>query len=77
MADQTLVGLLGSVVREVRGGRMPGEVRVVQAGMPVMLMAFSEQGLPVATRVRVVHSRGSRQVDVEPWPRSELHLQEG
>jgi hypothetical protein len=76
MADQTLVGLLGSVVREVRGGRMPGEVRVVQAGMPIMLMAFSEQELPVSTRVRVVHSRGSRQVDVEPWPRSELHLQE-
>ena len=56
---------------------MPGEVRVVQAGLPIMLMAFSEQELPVSTRVRVVHSRGSRQVDVEPWPRSELHLQEG
>ena len=76
MADQTLVGMVGSVVRAVRGGRMPGEVRVVQAGMPILLMAFSEQELPVASRVRIVHSRGSRQVDVEPWPRSELHLEE-
>jgi hypothetical protein len=76
MADQSLVGMLGSVVRTVRGGRMPGEVRVVEAGMPVMVMAFCEQELPVATRVRVVHSRGSRQVDVEPWPRSELRLQD-
>lgn len=76
MTDQMLVGMLGSVVRAVRGGRMPGEVRVIEAGMPILLMAFSEQELPVATRVRVVHSRGSRQVDVEPWPRSRLHLQD-
>jgi hypothetical protein len=74
MADQSLVGLLGSVVRAVRGGRLPGEVRVVQAGLPVMLMAYCEEELPVAARVRVVRSRGSRQVDVEPWPRSELRL---
>jgi membrane protein implicated in regulation of membrane protease activity len=77
MADQSLVGMLGSVVRAVRGGKMPGEVRVVQAGMPILLMAYSDEELPVATRVRVVHSRGSRQVDVEPWPRSRLYLQEG
>lgn len=77
MADQSLVGMVGSVVRTVRGGRMPGEVRVVQAGMPILLMAFSEQELPVSSRVRVVHSRGSRQVDVEPWPRIELHLSDG
>jgi hypothetical protein len=37
-------------------------------------MAYCEEELPVAARVRVVRSRGSRQVDVEPWPRSELRL---
>lgn len=68
MSEQSLVGMLGSVVRAVRGGRLPGEVRVVVAGAPELYIAYSEGALAVAARVRIVNSRGSRQVDVEPWP---------
>ena len=72
MTDESVVGMLGSVVRTVRGGRLPGEIRVVVAGMPHLYIAYCEAPLEVAARVRVVHSRGSRQVDVEPWPRARI-----
>lgn len=68
MSDQSLVGMVGSVVRPVRGGRLPGEVRVVVAGAPELYIAYSDGALAMAARVRVVNNRGSRQVDVVPWP---------
>lgn len=66
MAEQNLVGLVGSVVRAVRGGKLPGEIRILDAGEPSYYLAYCERELPVATRVRIVHDRGWRQVDVEP-----------
>ena len=64
-----MVGALGTVVRPVRGGRVPGEIQVVLAGEPTMLLAYCAEPLPEGVRVQVVGSRGSRQVDVEVWPR--------
>jgi membrane protein implicated in regulation of membrane protease activity len=69
VADEYLVGKLGSVVRTVRGGRLPGEVRVVIAGSPDLFLAYSDEMLEAGTRIKIVRSRGSRQVDVEAWPR--------
>lgn len=66
--DQSSVGKIGTVVRAVRGGGMPGEVRIVDAGEPMLIMAYCEQPLEVGSKVRVLRSRGSRQVDVAPWP---------
>lgn len=63
-----MVGAVGSVVRAVRGGTVPGEIRVVMAGEPNLFLAFSADPMEIGARVRVVSSRGSRQVDVEPWP---------
>lgn len=68
MSEQALMGKVATVVRAVRGGGLPGEIRVLDGGEPVLLMAFSEQPVDVGARVRIVHSRGSRQVDVAPWP---------
>ena len=68
MADQSIVGAVGTVTRAIRGGRLPGEIRVLDGGEPVLLMAFSEAPRDVGERVRVTHSRGSRQVDVGDWP---------
>lgn len=62
------MGSVGTVVRAIRGGRMPGEIRVIDGGEIVLLMAYSPEPVPEGRRVRVVHSRGSRQVDVGPWP---------
>ena len=69
MPDRSIVGTLGTVVRPVRGGRLPGEIQVVLAGEPTMLLAYCEEPLAEGVRVQVVSSRGSRQVDVEVWPR--------
>lgn len=68
MADQSLIGKVGTVVRAVRGGGLPGEIRILDGGEPTLLMAYCEQPIDVDARVRVVGSRGSRQVDVAPWP---------
>ncbi|WP_460605850.1 NfeD family protein [Jatrophihabitans fulvus] len=68
MADPSLVGALGTVVRDIRGGRLPGEIRVVDGGEAVLLMAYCERPLAAGARVRVTGGRGPRQVDVRPWP---------
>ena len=70
MPDRSIVGALGTVVRAVRGGRLPGEIQVVLAGEPTLLMAYCDEPLERGVRVQVVGNRGSRQVDVAPWPRT-------
>lgn len=47
---------------------MPGEIRVIDAGEAVLLMAYCADPIDEGRRVRITHSRGSRQVDVAPWP---------
>lgn len=68
MANQSIVGAVGTVTRTIRGGRLPGEIRVVDAGEPVLMMAYSVGPREVGERVRITHNRGSRQVDVSTWP---------
>jgi hypothetical protein len=68
VAGQSLVGKIGSVVRAIRGGALPGEVRVVVHGLPHYLIAYSKDPVAHGVQVLVIHNRGSRQVDVEPWP---------
>lgn len=63
------LGAIGKVVRAVRGGRMPGEIRVVVGGQPKLFLAYADEELGVDERVRVVRGRGPRTVQVEPWPR--------
>jgi membrane protein implicated in regulation of membrane protease activity len=67
VSGQELVGKIGSVTTRVRGGNLPGEVRVVVGGLPHHYLAFCPEALPVGTKVLVVGARGARQVDVEPW----------
>ncbi len=69
MGDRSLDGAIGTVVRTVRGGRLPGEIRVILAGEPHFYLAYCAEELSVDTRICVVGSRGARQVDVERWPR--------
>ena len=64
---QQLVGTVGSVTHRVRGGERPGEVRVVVGGLPQDYLAFAPVEVPVGAQVLIVHVRGPRQVDVEPW----------
>jgi membrane protein implicated in regulation of membrane protease activity len=68
VTGQALVGKVGRVVAAVRGGSLPGEVRVVVGGIPHYYLAYYADAIPVGTPVLVIHNRGSRRVDVEPWP---------
>jgi hypothetical protein len=61
------VGLVGVVVSRIRGGERPGEVRVVHGGLPHAYIAYCDDPVAVGAEVLVIHSRGARQVDVEPW----------
>jgi hypothetical protein len=67
VAGQSLVGRIGSVVKAIRGGALPGEVRVVMNGMPHYLIAYCAEPVAHGVQVLVIHNRGSRQIDVEPW----------
>jgi membrane protein implicated in regulation of membrane protease activity len=64
---RALVGKVGEVVSTIRGGDLAGEIRVVVQGVPHHYLAYAAQELPAGTHVLIVHFRGERQVDVEPW----------
>ena len=67
MRGQALVGKVGVVVTAVRGGDRAGEIRVVAQGIPHHFLAYADEPIPVGVHVLVIHYRGARQVDVEPW----------
>jgi membrane protein implicated in regulation of membrane protease activity len=64
---QALVGKVGVVVSAVRGGDRAGEIRVVAHGTAHHVLAYAKEPIPVGAHVLVIHYRGARQVDVEPW----------
>ena len=66
--DREVVGKLGTVVTRIRGGDLPGEVRVPVRGASETFIAFSAAPVERHTTVLVFHSRGHRAVDVEPAP---------
>jgi hypothetical protein len=67
VTSQELVGKIGSVVRAVRGGSLPGEVRLVIEGMPHYYIAYCAEAVAIDMQVLVINNRGSREIDVEPW----------
>jgi membrane protein implicated in regulation of membrane protease activity len=68
VARETLVGRVGTVVSGIRGGDLAGEVRLVVEGIAHYYLAYAVTALPAGASVLVIHNRGARQVDVEPWP---------
>jgi hypothetical protein len=67
VTEQTLVGRRGSVTHRIPGGLRPGEIRLVVQGIPHHYIAFCPEPAELGAHVLVIHSRGSMQVDVEPW----------
>jgi hypothetical protein len=65
---QTLVGKVGTVVSGIRGGDRPGEVRLVVDGIAHYYLAYAASTVAAGVDVLVIHNRGARQIDVEPWP---------
>jgi membrane protein implicated in regulation of membrane protease activity len=68
VASDAVVGKVGTVVNGIRGGELPGEVRLVVAGIAHYYLAYAATALAAGTDVLVINNRGARQVDVEPWP---------
>ena len=66
--DQEVVGKLGTVVTRIRGGELPGEVRVTVRGTHETFIAYSDTPVERHETVLVFHSRGNRAVDVAPAP---------
>jgi hypothetical protein len=73
---QALVGKVGMVTEKVRGGELPGEVRLVVQGLPHHYLAYCTEPIAIGVQVLVINFRGSRQIDVEPWqpPGSDLGI---
>lgn len=68
MTSQTVVGRVGTVLSGIRGGDLPGEVRLVIDGIAHYYLGYAAITLPAGTAVLVINNRGARQIDVEPWP---------
>ena len=65
--DEELLGKTGDVVTRIEGGDDPGEVSLFVHGMRERYLAYGRGEIPVGSKVLVIHDRGNRTVDVEPW----------
>jgi len=68
MTDHEVEGKSGTVMTRIRGGNLPGEIRVAIRGGTEHFIAFAEQEIQRGATVLVFHSRGDRAVDVVPFP---------
>ena len=66
--DSEVVGKVGTVSTRIRGGVLPGEVRVPVRGTAETFIAYCPSLVERHETVLVTHSRGARAVDVEPAP---------
>jgi len=64
---EELVGKVGEVVTRVEGGDEPGEVSLLVNGIRERYFALGREEIPLGSMVLVIHDRGNRTVDVEPW----------
>ncbi len=66
-SDEAVIGCTGVLVLGTRGEEGPGEVLARVRGGTETFFAWSVEPLPRGTKVLVVESRGTRQVDVIEW----------
>lgn len=65
--DEAVIGCIGELLLGTRGTAGPGEVLVRVRGGTETFLAWSDEPLERGSRVLVVDSRGTRQVDVIGW----------
>jgi membrane protein implicated in regulation of membrane protease activity len=65
--DSSPFGRIGVLTVSTRGATGPGEVLIKIRGGSETFLAWSDEPLPKGTTVLVVHSRGTRTVDVTRW----------
>ena len=64
---EDVVGKVGEVVVRIAGGEIPGEVSLVVGGIRELYLAHAREQVLIGHKVLVIHHRGDRTVDVEPW----------
>jgi hypothetical protein len=67
MADEDVIGALGTVVTRIRGASGPGEVIVAVRGGHETFIAYADEPIEVHADVLVLSSCGPRAVNVQPW----------
>lgn len=65
--DEAVIGCTGVLTIGTRGDEGPGEVLARVRGGTETFFAWSAEPLPRGTKVLVVESRGTREVDVIEW----------
>jgi membrane protein implicated in regulation of membrane protease activity len=68
VVDEAVIGHRGTVIVRIRGENAPGEITVSVRGGSETFIAYADDPYDVGAEVLVVSSRGSRSVDVAPWP---------
>jgi hypothetical protein len=72
MSDEEVTGRSGTVTTRIRGGDLPGEVRVAMRGGTESFIAYAEHEIQRNETVLVYRNRGDRAVDVIPFPEGGL-----
>jgi hypothetical protein len=68
VTDDEVIGHVGTVTVRIRGAAGPGEVTLSVRGGTETLIAYADEPIDRHAEIVVVGSRGSRCVDVVPWP---------
>ncbi|HEY5411231.1 MAG TPA: hypothetical protein VIJ94_10950 [Caulobacteraceae bacterium] len=76
MTDDEVTGRSGTVTTRIRGGDLPGEVRLAIRGGTESFIAYADQEIQRDETVLVYRSRGDRAVDVIPLPEAGLPAEE-
>jgi hypothetical protein len=72
MRDEEVTGKWGTVTTRIRGGELPGEVRLAVRGGMESFIAYADHEIQRNQTVLVYRSRGDRSVDVVEFAESEL-----
>lgn len=74
--DEEVTGKSGTVTTRIRGGDLPGEVKVAIRGGTETFIAYADHEIPRNENVLVYRSRGDRSVDVVEFAETGLSRDE-
>jgi hypothetical protein len=72
MSDEEVTGKSGTVTTRIRGGNLPGEIKVAMRGGTESFIAYAEREIQRNETVLVYRPHGDRAVDVIPFPEARL-----
>ncbi|HVA75139.1 MAG TPA: hypothetical protein VNF71_11315 [Acidimicrobiales bacterium] len=76
MHDEEVTGRPGMVTTRIRGGALPGEVKVAIRGGTESFIAYADHEIKKGESILVYRSRGDRSVDVVEFVETGLSADE-